>query len=415
MELLYNKCQVPLEDHFFNIKAFSSGLQKHPVIVMPDGEKIESVVITHEDNTMHIYQKFIPELYENRELPAQEMWYLTDGERRDSLLIEFTGLPMLKNAPTNDMIVTSEECEIKIEPQIDNIELSFIGSVNGVLDYSCDWADWRYDNEGNIIVKLLPNENSSPRSLSIEFNAPYVSGGPVYFRQVKKFKHTAEEHLNALRDFYEATNLKNKGINWFSNAPLWEWDFCINNTWYGKKWHIDDHVVNLSFGESIGGFLTEEDIITGMLPPSFEVFLDDLDDGNDDISQNGKIDLTGCALSGKIPENIKNNPNWNKYGWSIIPQNPWFGGGFDMENINLCLDNAEVEDFVNNEKTTVFDVLSKNKLTWIFNGGDFEWIFGISDERVNKFLDYKDKGLGLVVTAWPNFGLPNIDYKNYVL
>lgn len=117
----------------------------------------------------------------------------------------------------------------------------------------------------------------------------------------------------------------------------------------------------------------------------------------------------------KYPKTLKNNPNWNKYGWSIIPQNPWLGGGFDMENINLCLDNAEVEDFVNNEKTTVFDVLSKNKLTWIFNGGDFEWIFGISDERVNKFLDYKDKGLGLVVTAWPNFGLPNIDYKNYVL
>lgn len=126
--------------------------------------------------------------------------------------------------------------------------------------------------------------------------------------------------------------------------------------------------------------------------------------------------MTICALYGPIPKNIKNNPRWNELGWNIIPQMVRFGGGFDFEGgSNLFLDDSEVENFVNGETTKVYDVLANNKLTWVFNAGAVDMIDGISDQRINKYLDYKDKGFGLVVTVGGYCDTPYDNYRDYVI
>ena len=70
-----------------------------------------------------------------------------------------------------------------------------------------------------------------------------------------------------------------------------------------------------------------------------------------------ELDLTCCALYGKIPYNIRHHENWQKYGWNIIQQMAYPGGGFDMEDFNLRIDDVEVEDFVNNTTSTTYDNL----------------------------------------------------------
>jgi hypothetical protein len=105
-------------------------------------------------------------------------------------------------------------------------------------------------------------------------------------------------------------------------------------------------------------------------------------------------------LYGVIPYNIRHHKRWQEFGWEIISsQYSWFGGGFNMADINLHIDNVEVIDFMNRKTSTTYEMLKKNKITWVFNAGLVDMIDGISDGRVNKYLDYCDKGLGIIATV----------------
>ncbi len=404
------KCQIPNEDHiYFKEMAYSSDDQSLKMR-LPDGTEFEGSTLSHSSSYghhLHVQLINTKELYETREGPSEEVWYAFGGEMSDSITVELTGKPLFQNK-WHEIGVSSEANEYKLYPLVDNVKLNspwVTDWENEGTDWEYDWADWDYDSDGNIVIKFKENESyEKSRELRINPHAEIITC--VYpmgrFVQATKFKHSAEEHMNALKDFYNSTNIKDLNTNWFSDEPLWKWDFTVNQA-LGNDfcWLINDHVLNLH----TGGYGYQ---ITGTLPPSFEVFLDD-------AYGNGEVELGDCALHGTIPQNLKNNPHWNEYGWNFLPQSVWLGGGFDLEgSSNLFLDDCEIEDFVNDQTTTVYDVLAKNKLTWVFNGGAVDMIDGISDQRVNKYLDYKDKGFGLVVTVGGIWNVPYDNYKNYV-
>lgn len=319
--------------------------------------------------------------------------YMKCGELKDSFIVNYTGLPFASNR-YHEICFPPEGIEYTIEPNHE-------GSV---LKPDAQFLDWYYDDNGNIVIRLHENETTDTRRV---YTCPGLDGFEihnVYFEQLGNvFKHTPEEHMAALREFCDSTDFVNwgKNTNWWSDKPLWEWGYSLNNhTWSNYYWHINDRVVNLYFG---GGQYTG---VKGTLPASFEVFLDDVV---------GELDLTQCALYGKIPYNIRHNENWSKYGWNIIQQSVYKGGGFDMEDINLRIDSVAVEDFVNETVSNTYDILKKNKVTWVFNAGAVDMIDGISDERVNKYLDYCNKGLGLVVTVGGFWDVPYDRYRSYVL
>lgn len=403
------KCQIPNEnDIYFEDLIYFNGDDASMVMRMPNGKIFGGNRLSSSDSySYHIHRLFIPtqELYETREGESEEVWYAVDGdgEKCDSLTVEFTGKPLFQNQ-WHDIAVSSEATEFKLRPLIDNIQLGTVDNcpwLDGWEEWP-EWADWEYDPEGNIIIKFQENEFSETRELNINPHTEYLSCAyPMgRFVQVRKFEHTAEEHMAALKYFYNSTNIKDLNTNWFSDEPLWKWDFHINHgAGIDFYWHINDHVVNLQLWRDI----------SGTLPSSFEVFMDE-------IHGIGQLDLSNSSLYGTIPQNIKNNKHWQEYGWNILPQFVWSGGGFDLEgSSNLFLDESEVEDFISGDTTTVYDVLAKNRLTWVFNGGAVDMIDGISDERVNKYLDYRDKGFGLVVTVG-GAGLITYDrYRDYVV
>lgn len=403
------KCQIPNEIRFEVVNMIYSDSETSPIIRMPDGKEFKGEIISSSDGcylhriNIPVDDDFVEKLFGR----SEEIWYAVDGERRDSLNIEFTGKPVFQNRWTQ-IGVSSEANSYKLQPLMDNLRLEITDTQRQWAEGEYDWANWEYDSEGDILINFEENESSEKRELVVtpltDYLSCWISG---YIVQVAKFKHSAEEHMNALKDFYDLTGMKDLDTNWFSDEPLWKWDFYINNNaWDNFYWHINDHMVTISTG---GGQYTG---ITGPLPPSFEVFIDDMDD----TYGYGGLDLTQCALYGPIPENIKKNPRWNEGGWGIIPQLVWYGGGFDFEgNSNLFLNNVEIENFISGETTNVYDVLSKNRLTWVFNSGAVDMIGGISDERVNKYLDYKDKGFGLVVTVGGYWDTPYDNYRDYVV
>lgn len=398
-----HRLQIPFDKGILKFAVYYSGTDNFPVVKIPNGEEIE---LLHAEGLGYglpcngEYEVYINEgssLYKDE--PKTELWHITNGVLNDSITVEYTGKTAFGNK-FSDFAVSSEAVDYKLITQLDGLKLNIPE----------DWLDWRFDEDGNIMLSFSKNETENKRSISLN---PYTDNYSIHYQfplsgkidQVSKFNHTSEEHMNALRDFYEATNMKDLGINWFSDKPLWEWDCNINSyedQWidYSYIWYVKDHVVNMTPG-GVG--------LKGTLPASFEILIDD-------IAGNGEINLTFNALRGTIPANIKSNPNWANFGWNIIQQDTWTDGGFDLEgNSNLFLDNSEVVDFINDKTTTVNEVLSNNTLTWVFNGGAVDLIRGISDERVNKYLDYKDKGLGLVVTVGIFSDVPYDNYKKYVL
>lgn len=276
-------------------------------------------------------------------------------------------------------------------------------AVNG--DYN--WQDTsvssllksRYDEEGNFIIDMPEYDGICHRFNFSVGNDDFYTLQNYYIYQAPKSNHTEEEHMQALRDLYDSTDGPNWRYqeNWWSDKPIYSWE-NLHNIW-GEELIISNTVHLLYFGgRQYSG-------LYGTIPESFTTFLDDC----------SEIDLEQCGLYGVIPYNVRHHKNWQKFGWNIIPQMAWFSPGFDYTDINLHIDDVEIEDFVNETKTTTYDVLKKNKLTWVFNAGMVDMIDGIGDERVNLYLDYCNKGFGIVAQVGKFWDTPYTNYKNWVV
>lgn len=223
----------------------------------------------------------------------------------------------------------------------------------------------------------------------------------IEVEQLEAGRHSTEEHIAALRDFYNATGGPQWRCqeNWFTDAPLHEWQ-GINN------WGQDDE---LEHKFRINSFLTFYSTrsdgvfsnITGMLPPSFTVLMDDAKG----------IELNFTALKGKFPQELINHPRWNEFGWNFIGGvDPYYGGKIDYsDGINLRTDNKNQWDAVNQDWFEVYDVLAEHDYTLVVNAPYAPWIdpeagdIPLAQEYVNLWLDYASKGLGIVTSqAFPN-------------
>ena len=75
----------------------------------------------------------------------------------------------------------------------------------------------------------------------------------------------------------------------------------------------------------------------------------------------------------------------------------------------------EIED---ETKSSISDILKENELTLVFNYGTVAEIADLTDERVNLYLDYCNKGLGMVVQIddwWEGDGYLSYDgYRDHV-
>ena len=324
---------------------------------------------------------------------TNDKWYIHSNNMKDSITIIYSTSPMANNQ-FKDICFSNEEQEYVIDTSFPNPDILFINPNYG---YSY------YNDEGKPVIHLYKNESGEKRTIPIDLS---IGGFPIMNYSVDQlgtpFKHTAEEHMAALREFCDSTDYENWGryTNWWSDDPLWKWGgFDFNESiMYGSinatglyfdddkryRYLIDDHIVSLNFG---GGQYTG---VKGTLPASFEVFMDDVQ---------GQLSLFCCGLYGKIPYNIRHHEKWPEFGWEFIQQHWFHGRGLDMDSINLKIDNTRYENYIDNSTHTTLEKLKENKITWVFNAGAAGIFNGISDERVNKYLDYREKGLGLVITV----------------
>lgn len=397
---------VPKDYGITRVVASYQGMDEQPVLVFQDGQTkmsdmSHSIGVSGVDNWDDWDPWFGVDcwtIWNNGEGDSDartEKWYIVSGEKRDSIIVNYSGLPFANNVYRGRLRFSGEENEYTLDTNLPDSKLNF--DTEGV--------DWYYNEEGKPVIHFSQNDSGEKRRVNLGLSAgAFEMAYNSYFEQLgKPFVHTSEEHLAALRDFCESTDFENwgKGLNWWSNEPLWKWDH-LNGDINSYSWDINDHVVELD----LWGAYFPNGKIQGTIPASFEVFMDDVD---------GALSLCDNGLYGKIPYNIRHNKNWSKYGWNFIQQQPWLGGGFDMEDINLRIDDVKVEDFVNGTISTTYEMLKKNKITWVFNAGAVDIIKGISDERVNKYLDYCEKGFGIIATVGGFMDTPYDNYHRYVL
>ena len=323
-----------------------------------------------------------------------EIWYIKNVDfdnMQDSIVINYTDVPFA-NDRYEYMCFSAEESEWKYDFNYPITKILLSGGDDGVWYYKekdqpaeKDLAPaspvytWYNNEDGKPVIHLLKNESGAKRRIWVQLCTEdfRVRG---WLDQLPSFKHTAEEHMNALRDFCNSTDYENwgKGLNWWSDEPLWKWDAINYNPGYtgGEYyWYIDDHIVHL-------GYLPTKTGIHGKLPSSFEVFMDDVDD---------IFDVRNCALYGEIPYNIRHHDRWSEWGWLFIVQDVWNGGGFDMEDINLRMKDEEIM-YADGTKSTAYEELAKHKLTFVSIGGP-------SEPFCNLCLSYANKGFEYIYAA----------------
>ena len=315
---------------------------------------------------------------ENEENSALGYIVCTDGVLIDTLWIETHGdvFEMYNNFP----YFTSSEVEFtahfnKSLPIPRVTPFSYFDE-DGVLygDGNRKWFNVSYNEDSTAIKVNIPQNKGFKRDLHIGLYYPYYREVECIWTQLgENVKYSSEEHRQALIDLYNATDGPTwASEDWLSDKMLCEWSGGISAPW----------PANIVLSMNLSG-------LRGTLPESFEVFINDCD-----------VIHVGRILYGVIPYNIRHHKRWQEFGWEIISsQYSWFGGGFNMADINLHIDNVEVIDFMNRKTSTTYEMLKKNKITWVFNAGLVDMIDGISDGRVNKYLDYCDKGLGVIATV----------------
>ena len=204
-----------------------------------------------------------------------------------------------------------------------------------------------------------------------------------------------EKALQALTALYNSTNGDNwkNNTNWLSDAPLYEWYGMDLLEWEDKVDEI--YRVYLDYNN-----------LCGTLPVEFTHIL----------SKAKYLMMHGNGLHGVIPQEVREHPKWQEYGWNIIMQNPNIGGGFDFsEGTGLKLNGVEMSFFVEEEVRNSDDVFDDNELTLVVNVGSVDEMRGISDKYVDYYKKYKNNGLGMIVTVGEYWDYTYDEYRNYVL
>ena len=230
-------------------------------------------------------------------------------------------------------------------------------------------------------------------------------GNAFCFYQPNKNAPSMEELKETLVDLYKATDGENwlNNTNWLSDKPL--------NEWYGIGLHNTFNPNDYIIGNYVQRIVLSQNNLFGEIPESFTKIMD--------LPEWVDISIDINYLYDDIPEAIRQHPRWQTLGWNIIKQDEiCHGKALICEDYNLKVDDDEIELFVEEKNSSIYNILKENELTLVFNYGTVAEIADLTDERVNLFLDYCNKGLGMIVQIddwWEGDGyLPYDDYRDHV-
>ncbi len=267
---------------------------------------------------------------------------------------------------------------------------------NTVVQYHIDNMDYNTNGTYTFLIPILPQPANSPISINMYYPIDNQEGyvrlvtladkntpaegflaGNVYELNIGGASD-AESQKRFLTEFYQSTQGSqwSNNTNWLSDKPLEEW-YGLNQGASGLDYV---HSMELSYNN-----------LRGSLPESFAEIMTTANYIN--ISQN--------ALTGTIPDAVKNHHKWQSLGWLVVPQNPHVGGGLDLKNSNLYMPSTNTVSLIDNSTNTLKNIFSQNKLTQIIcvnNPSDVSEIMNqFPASRVNKHLDYASKGFATVI------------------
>lgn len=274
---------------------------------------------------------------------------------------------------------------------------SFVLSEDKDISFYCKDLDINNDENHTYYIALAPQPAGTCIEVSLKYgkrNYVHASGllfgkftpknglkaGHVYSVDPAEGVLVDEGQFKALEALYNATGGDNWTYkeNWLSDKPLIEWQGVNNNT------DNCSYVTRLTLGKNN---------LKGSLPEEFAVLMDHAE----------RLYLNDNLLTGDIPEAVTNHPNWNKLGWNIVLQDQDDGGGFNLLNSNLYINNMKVTDMLDNSEKELYDLFAQNELTQIIKiSGKSGAAVSLTPTRVNQFLDFQTKGLGTIITFESN-------------
>ena len=317
--------------------------------------------------------------------------------------------------PTNVLIKDPEDKEYWLRIDSDEAYISLMTSGTYYDRYNLETKEFEFGRTGNACkyilysikeedtigkeyitcrVAILPQSSKTNINIRV-FNGSFAEenilrtvtspedgfqAGKVYNININAVQDSDREKTRqALEALYYATNGDQwtNNTNWLSDEPL--------NTWYGIN---EDYIFDT--GE-VYQLILENNNLSGTLPPEFAHIL----------SKAHKIVLSG--ITGIIPKEVREHPKWQELGWDII----WNKGIDFSEGTGLSIPDGEITFFIEETTKKISNVLNENELTLIWDTRGYEITHDeISNTQVNYFLDYKNKGLGMILTTnageWDN-------------
>lgn len=269
-----------------------------------------------------------------------------------------------------------------LEVKVDSYD--FINGVEKDLpSYMHRIEDAIQGNNRIIRFEIDANNSDDARCCADAFYIQVGDGSKERFRfiQLGQNAPTFEEQKKALEALYTSSNGNNwkDNTNWLSDKPVNQWH-GVNNDISGNDTIVGDYILRIQL---------RDNQLIGTIPEEFSAFMwaPDIDDM---LTKIPSLDVDLNGLYGTIPTMVKLSPRWAELGWGIIRQNPYYSGKlFDVNDFNLKSADSEVFLFVEDKKTTLYDLLKQNKYTLFFDSG-------IDDKFVNLYLDYCNKGLGVI-------------------
>ena len=247
--------------------------------------------------------------------------------------------------------------------------------ITGKESVTCDIAMLPQSGSARVSIYSWAN-NFSVENLLYTVSAPKdgLQAGKIYTLNLsdKLLAEEREKSIAALTALYNSTNGDqwHKNTNWLSDEPIYNWYGLNHNYWEGCTIETDEIVEIQLFDNNLRGTLPVE--FTHIMSKALDIMID------------------GNGLYGVIPEEVRTHSRWNEFGWNVILQSPYIGGGFDMTDINLRASDMEVE-YLKGGTARLADLLKANKISLIM-------IDTPSDELANLFLSYKNKGFGIIIS-----------------
>lgn len=284
-----------------------------------------------------------------------------------------------------ELHLTSDQTISFTEGRYNMQEDKFVTNGYNTINYLIDNDISGKDNV-TITIAMLPQANETEVSIYTVSengvrNRLYIVNSPedgfragyVYNLNLsEQLLNEKEKSVAALTALYNSTNGDKwyRNDNWLSDEPLYKWYGLNHNYWPENTIEVDEIVEIQLFDNNLCGTLPVE--FTHIMSKAQDIMID------------------GNNMYGVIPEEVRTHARWNEFGWNVILQNPYYGGGFDMTDINLRASDMEVE-YLKGGTARLADLLKANRISLIM-------IDTPSDELANLFLSYRNKGFGIIIS-----------------